>query len=100
MIIFERFIARSGIDIYEFCRAQKINTDEGLKSYCIERGMTAPVAKYFEVAKVKEETVSNVKTKVTKSRKAPAKKSEEDKPKEPTKKPRVTRTRRTKKQSK
>jgi len=100
MIIFERFIARGGIDVHEFCRAKGINTDEELKSYCAERGMTLPLAKYFEVTEAKEETTFNVKAKVVKSIKNTAKKPAENKPKEPAKKPRVTRTRRTKKQSK
>ena len=47
MINFERFIARGNFKVEEFFAAAGIDSDEQLREYCRERGMTLPVKEYF-----------------------------------------------------
>ena len=98
MVVFERFIAGGNFDIKDFFTAIGVNSDEELRRYCSERGMTTPVKKYFtatspvaiveEAKKVIDKNVTKKKvTKTTRAKSVVAPKPAAVKPTEDTQAP-------------
>jgi hypothetical protein len=99
MILFERFIARAGVDLPIFFEARGITSDEELRKYCSERGITPPAASYFEspVVPVPIPTDAVASKPIISTKKEPAKRTATEKTtaKDPKPKRKTTRGRKT-----